>query len=142
MFANKKGNDMDDAKKGLDKADKTLNKGLTGALTRGFMGKDFVNKMNEGLDAGRSAIAGVEQSQWLAQAGMDATAEVLSIEDTGTLINLNPVVRMKLKVEPVYGLPAFETIGQTAVSKIAIPRVGDKIKIKYNPADPSQIVAV
>ncbi len=30
-----------DPKKALENADKTLNKGLTGALVKGFMGKDF-----------------------------------------------------------------------------------------------------
>jgi hypothetical protein len=36
----------------------------------------------------------------------------------------------------------FMTTAQTPVSKIAIPRVGDKIKIKYNPANPAQIAVV
>jgi hypothetical protein len=55
---------------------------------------------------------------------------------------MNPVVVLKLKVMPMVGGMEFETTGQSMVSKIAIPRVGDKIKIKYNPADPSQIVVM
>ena len=39
--------DEKDPKKALDNAEKTLNTGLTGMLTKGFMGKDFVNKMNK-----------------------------------------------------------------------------------------------
>jgi hypothetical protein len=130
-----------DPQKALENAEKTLNTGLTGALTKGFMGKDFVDKMNQSIDMGKNAMEGVQQAQMLAQSGMEASAEVLSIEDTGALINFNPVVRLKLKVEPVYGA-GFETTGQSMVSKIAIPRVGDKIKIKYNPADPTQLVVV
>jgi len=33
----------------------------------------------------------------------------------------------------------FETTARTMVSRIAVPRVGDKIAIKYNAADPTQI---
>jgi hypothetical protein len=33
-------------------------------------------------------------------------------------------------------------MGQDMVSKIAIPRKGDTIKIKYNPADPKQFVVM
>jgi hypothetical protein len=139
MFGKKQ--DLNDPMKALDKADKTLNSGLTGALTKGFMGKDFVNKMNQSIDMGKSAIGDMQQSQLLAQTGMDATAEVLSIQDTGVLVNYNPVVVLQLKVTPTYGA-GFETTGQSMVSKIAIPRIGDKIKIKYNPANPTQILVM
>jgi hypothetical protein len=98
--------------------------------------------MNSAMDKGQAAIDMQQQGQWLAQSGLEASAEVLSIQDTGTLINMNPVVILKLKVMPMIGGVEFETTGQSMVSKIAIPRVGDKIKIKYNPADPSQIVVM
>jgi hypothetical protein len=130
-----------DPKKALENAEKTINTGFTGAVTKAFMGKDFMNQMNQSIDMGKNAINNMEMAQNLAMTGMEAAAEVLSIEDTGALVNFNPVVRLKLKVEPVYGA-GFETTGQSMVSKIAIPRVGDKIKIKYNPADPTQLVVV
>jgi hypothetical protein len=131
----------DDPKKALENADNVLNKGLTGALTKGFMGKDFVNKMNNAIDAGQNAIAGIEQSQWVAQNGLDASAEVLSVMDTGQTINMNPVVVLTLKVTPAAGAE-FQTTAQSMVSRIAVPRTGDKIKIKYNPANPSQIAVL
>jgi ACR3 family arsenite efflux pump ArsB len=97
--------------------------------------------MNQGINSGKNAVAGVEMGQYLAQSGMDATAQVVAIADTGTLINYNPVVMLTLKVTPAYGVP-FDTAGQSMVSKIAIPRVGDTIKIKYNPANPTQLVVM
>ncbi|MFZ1041415.1 MAG: hypothetical protein WAN58_08900 [Anaerolineales bacterium] len=130
-----------DPQKALDNAKKTMNSGLTGGLTRAFMGKDFVDDMNNAMNKGQAALDMQKSGQWIAQAGMDATAEVLSIQDTGSLINMNPVVILKLKVQPAMGA-GFETTAQTMVSKIAIPRVGDTIKIKYNPADPTQIAVV
>lgn len=130
-----------DPKKALENAEKSLNTGLTGGLTKAFMGKDFVNQMNQSIDMGKNAVNNMQMAQMLAQSGMEGTAEVLSIEDTGTLVNYNPVVKLALKVTPVYGTE-FNTSGQSMVSKIAIPRVGDKIKIKYNPADSTQFVVV
>ena len=130
-----------DPQKALDNAKKTMNSGLTGGLTKAFMGKDFVDEMNNAMNKGQAALDMQKSGQWIAQTGMDATAEVLSIQDTGSLINMNPVVILKLKVQPAMGA-GFETTTQTMVSKIAVPRVGDTIKIKYNPADPTQVAVV
>ncbi len=141
MFNFGKKKDDDDPQKALDNAKKTLNSGITGGLTKAFMGKDFVDKANNAMNAGQAALDMQKSGYWLAQSGMPATAEVVSIEDTGKLINMNPVVKMKLKVTPQMGVP-FETMGESMVSKIAIPRKGETVNIKYNPADPSQFVVV
>jgi hypothetical protein len=131
----------DDPKKALENADKVLNTGLTGALAKGFMGKGFVDKMNATIDMGQSAIDGVNQGQWVAQNGIEAAAEVMGVQDTGATINNNPVVLMQLKVTTAMGTQ-FDTSAKTMVSRIAVPRAGDNIKIKYNPADPSQIAVL
>src|SRR5512141_3503186 len=128
----------EDPQKALDNARNVVNKGLMGGLTRTFMGQGFVDKMNNAMDQGQTAIDGVNQMNWVAQYGLDATAEVLSVADTGATINMNPVVEMKLNVTSVMG--TFETTtARTMVSRIAVPRTGDRINIKYNPADPTQI---
>lgn len=138
MFGSKKIKEMQkDPQKAIEHADKTLNKGFTGAISKMFLGKDTVAKFNEGLDqakkyTGQSAVN---------QTGLPAKAEVLAIEDTGMMINYNPVVRMKLKVTPDFG-PGFETVAEAPVSKIAVPRVGDTISIKYDPANNSNIALV
>lgn len=126
----------------LDHAKKTVNSGLTGGLTKAFMGKGFVDKMNNAMDQGQAAINMQNSGQWLLQSGIEGSAEVISIEDTGKLINFNPVVKLTLKVTPTMGMPVFQTAGETMVSKIAIPRKGETVKIKYSPADPSQFVVV
>jgi len=137
MFGFGKKIETDDPKKAIENADKTLNSGLTGFMTKTFMGKDFTDKMNASLNVAKDAV----NTQDLATTGMGGTAEVLSIADTGAMINYNPVVKMKLKVQPQFGV-GFETETQTAVSKIAVPRVGDTINIKYNPADPSKVLVL
>ena len=127
----------EDPQKALDNARNVVNKGMMGGLTKAFMGQGFVDKMNNAMDQGQSALDGVNQMNWVAQYGLDATADVLSVAHTGATINMNPVVEMKLNVTSVMG--TFETTARTMVSRIAVPRTGDKINIKYNPADPTQI---
>jgi hypothetical protein len=126
----------------LDDGRKKMNSGITGGLTKAFMGQEFVDKMNGAMDQGQAAIDMQQSGQWLAMSGIEGSAAVVSVEDTGKLINMNPVVKLSLKVTPSMGMPAFDTVGETMVSKIAIPRKGDTIKIKYNPADPKQFVVV
>ena len=74
-----------DPQKALDNAKKTMNTGLMGGLTKAFMGKDFVDDMNNAMNKGQAALDMQKSGQWLAQAGMPATAVVESIEDTGTV---------------------------------------------------------
>ena len=133
--------DDDDPQKALDNARNVVNKGLMGGLTKAVMGQGFVDKMNNAMDQGQAALDGVNQMNWVAQNGLEASAEVLSVTDTGATVNMNPVVMLKLKVTSSAGTE-FETTAQTMVSRIAVPRAGDKIKIKYNPADPSQIAVM
>jgi hypothetical protein len=131
----------EDPQKALDNAKKSLNTGFSGGLTKAFMGKDFVDKMNTTMDKGQAALDGVQQQQWLAQNGADATASVISVQDTGATVNMNPVVQLQLKMTTAAGVP-FDLTTQTMVSRIAVPRPGDTIKIKYNPANPQQILVV
>ncbi len=131
----------EDPKKALENASNMINKGIMGGMTKAFMGKDFVDKTNNAINMGNQAIDNMEIAKNLAQNGADATAEVVSITDTGATINMNPVVVLVLKVTPASGAE-FQTAAQVTVSRIAVPRAGDKIKIKYNPAIPSQVVIV
>lgn len=127
----------------LNDGRKSLNSGISGGLTKAFMGKDFVDKMNNVMDQGQAALDMQKNGNMLAMSGLPATAEVVSIQDTGASINDNPVVKLSLKVTPsVGGMSPFETTGETLVSKIAIPRKGDKINIKYNMTNPSEFVVV
>lgn len=142
MFGSKKDKEMmTDPQKALDNANKTLNKGLTGFMTKAFMGKDFTDQMNAGLAKGQEALDMQKMYQNPEQFGLQASAVVVSIQDTGELINYNPVVLIQLNVTPQYE-PPFETTVKTMVSKIAIPRVGDTINIKYSPADHTKIIVI
>jgi hypothetical protein len=135
------GKNKKDPKKALEDADKTINKGLMGGLTKAFMGKEFVDQANQALNMANQSLDQNALAQQLAQTGVDATAEVLAIQDTGATVNMNPVVILTLKVKPDKG-DEFQTAGQLMVSRLAIPRAGDQIKIKYNPDNKAQFVII
>ena len=141
MFNFGKKKDDDDPQKALDSARKTVNSGLTGGLTKGFMGRGFVDKMNNVMDQGQAAMNGINQANWVAQNGLQASAEVPGVQDTGATVNMNPMVMLTLKAVSAMGTE-FQTTGQAMVSRVAVPRVGDKIQIKYNPADLAQIAVL
>lgn len=105
------------------------------------MGKDFMNNMNDMLAKGQDAIDMQKSAQNIAQTGMPATAEVISVTDTGQMVNYDPVVVLQLSVTPETEAP-FETYAQVIAPKIAIPRKGDQINIRYNPANKSQIAII
>jgi len=129
---------QEEPRKALENARNAVNKGAAGRISKVFMGQAFADKMNSAMDRGQAALVGVNQMGWVARHGVEASAEVLSVADMGTMINMNLVVEMKLTVTPAAGA-AFETIARTMVSRIAVPRKGDKIRIKYNPIDIRQI---
>ena len=119
---------------------KDLMDGRMGDMTKANMGKDSSTGSSPGQDKGRAAIDGIKRQQWLELYGLDATAEILSIVDTGTLVNMDHVLQVTLKVRPAMIASDFETTGRTRVPRAVIPRVGDRIKIKYNPADTTQFI--
>lgn len=71
--------------------------------------------------------------------GEPAEAVVLDISDTGITINDNPKVRLKLKVYPKDREPYEATVSQV-VSRVTIPRVGDRVYVKFDPNNPSNVI--
>ena len=71
--------------------------------------------------------------------GEPAVAVVLDISDTGITINDNPKVRMKLKVFPKEREP-FEAIIKQVVSRVTIPRIGDRVYVKFDPDNPFNVI--
>jgi hypothetical protein len=59
---------------------------------------------------------------------------VLEVKDTGTTVNNQPRVRLRLRVQPEDG-PPFEVERKLLVSRLAIPRVGERVEVAYDPDD-------
>jgi hypothetical protein len=68
--------------------------------------------------------------------GVQARAVIINVQDTGMTVNDNPRVKLTLQVQPEGQVP-FEVSKKKTVSRVAIPRVGDQVVIRYDAADPN-----
>lgn len=118
----------------LEKAENMMNKGLTGMMMKGFVPKEHRNAINQSIEQAKQAQLAVTGALALA-----ATAKVLSVRDTGKLINFDPVVILELDVTENDGNQYTKTL-ETLVSKLQIPRAGDIIGLAQHPANPSERV--
>ncbi|MEV0646386.1 hypothetical protein AB0I28_14080 [Phytomonospora sp. NPDC050363] len=111
-------------------ADKVASgKGFYGGLTRRFLGEADFAKVQQSIGAHN---AGGYVQQLLAAGAPTIPAAVVSIADTGRLVNFDPIVDLVL--QPV---GATERLAmQTIVSKLQIPRVGDQVLLVADPAQP------
>lgn len=104
-------------------------KGFYGRTTRAFLGAEDFAKVQQSIGAYQSG----NDVQQLLAAGVPTTpAVVVSISDTGRLVNYDPVVDLVLQ-------PAGSTDPislQTLVSKLRIPRPGDQVLLIADPARP------
>jgi hypothetical protein len=66
--------------------------------------------------------------------GRKCSGEVTAIDDTGVTINNNPRVHITVRAEPP-GEPAFTIERTSTVSRVNLPRVGDRATVLYDPAD-------
>jgi len=103
-------------------------RGLVGKLARAFMGTENAQRLQGGLDAARASQAAASA----VAAGVPTTrATVLSVVDTGQMVNHDPVVILTAT------LPDGSSVQmQILVSKLQIPRKGDTILLMDNPAQP------
>jgi hypothetical protein len=117
-----------------EKAQETVDKiasgkGLLGRTTRAFLGAEGFAAVQQSVGAYNSA-ANVQQ---LVAAGVPTVpAIVVSIADTGQMVNYDPVVNMV--VQPV-GSPQPIQL-QTLVSKLQVPRAGERVLLVANPQVP------
>lgn len=104
-------------------------KGFYGRLTRATLGAQDFAKVQQSLGAYNS---GVTVQQLLAAGAPTIKAAVVSVADTGRLINFDPIV--DLIVQPVGDTAPIYL--QTLVSKLEIPRAGDHVLLVADPAQP------
>lgn len=70
----------------------------------------------------------------LAEQGKRCSGVVLHVEDTGMTINDNPHVKITVRAEPP-GEPPFTVVKKATVSRVKIPREGDRVVVFYDPAN-------
>lgn len=86
------------------------------------------------LALGRRGKRSQARMAQLAEHGRRCPGRVLSVDDTGVTINNNPRVRMTVRAEPP-GEPPFDLVKTATVSRVQIPRPGDRCTVFYDPAD-------
>jgi hypothetical protein len=79
-----------------------------------------------------------KKAEELFTTGARGAGTVVQVQDTGTTINDNPRIKMVLRVEPLDGSPAFDATKTTTVSRVQIPRQGDRYPVWYDPQDTSK----
>lgn len=105
-------------------------KGFYGRMTRATLGGEDYAKLQQSLGAYNS---GDTVRQLLAMGVPTVPAVVVSISDTGKLVNFDPVVDLVLRLT---GATADPVTLQTIVSKLRIPRAGDQVLLIADPANP------
>jgi hypothetical protein len=78
-----------------------------------------------------------EKAMNLFQTGSRAVGTVQHVQDTGMTVNNNPRIRMVFRIEPLDGSPPFDAEKTKTVSRVEIPRQGDRYPVFYDPQDPS-----
>jgi putative oligomerization/nucleic acid binding protein/uncharacterized protein DUF3592 len=79
-----------------------------------------------------------KKAETLFATGSKGAGTVISVQDTGMTVNDNPRVKMVFRIEPVDGLPAFDAQKTTTVSRVQIPRQGDRYPVWYDPENPTK----
>jgi hypothetical protein len=70
--------------------------------------------------------------------GSKGVGTVVSVQDTGMTVNDKPRVKMTFRVEPLDGSPAFDAQKTATVSRLSIPRQGERYPIWYDAAEPAK----
>jgi hypothetical protein len=90
-----------------------------------------------GLALRPMAKAKLEKAERLVATGGRGIGTVIEVSDTGMTINDNPRVHLRMRVEPTDGSAPFEREKTITVSRVAIPRAGDRFPVFYDREDPS-----
>jgi hypothetical protein len=79
-----------------------------------------------------------KMAEQLMATGSRGAGTVVQVQDTGMTVNDDPRVKMTFRVEPLDGGPAFDANKTTTVSRLSIPRQGERYPFWYDPQDTSK----
>lgn len=78
-----------------------------------------------------------EKAQNLFENGSKGVGTVMNVRDTGMTVNDNPRVQMVFRIDPLDGSAAFDAEKKSVVSRVEIPRAGDRYPVWYDATDPT-----
>lgn len=91
-----------------------------------------------GLVARMRVGSRMARAKSLIDTGGRAIGTVTHVRDTGVTINDDPRIELTMRVQPEDGSPAFDASKTILVSRVAIPRAGDRFPVWYDRADPTK----
>jgi hypothetical protein len=96
----------------------------------------------ERMQAAQEMLARQTAAAQLATTGEHAGAQVLAARDTGTQINMQPMLELDLLVMRQQGQPPYPaTVTQiVAQSQLGLVAPGSTVLVRIDPADPSKVL--
>jgi hypothetical protein len=75
------------------------------------------------------------------QNGIPAKAQILSVQQTGVMVNYQPQVAFQLEVHPPGDAP-YQAQAKAVIPMVNIPQFqpGTEVPVKIHPTDPTQVV--
>ncbi len=74
----------------------------------------------------------------LMQTGVKGIGTIVEVGDTGMTINENPRIVIRMRIEPLDGSLAVERSKKVTVSRVAVPRAGERYPAWFDRADPDK----
>ncbi|MDP4332011.1 hypothetical protein Q7F20_01385 [Curtobacterium sp. A7_M15] len=103
-------------------------RGLTGRIAKTMMGAENASRLQDAITAAQTSHTAADLA---ASGGTQVPATVMSVVDTGQMVNFDPIVVITATV------PDGSTVQvQTLVSKLQIPRAGDSVLLVARPTQP------
>lgn len=115
--------------RGLEIANKVASgKGFYGRMTKAFVGAEDFGRIQGAVGA---LNTGIDVQAMVAMGAPTVPATVISIMDTGQLVNNDPIVDLVVQLADEH-----RTALRTIVSKLRIPRVGETVQLLADPRQP------
>ena len=82
----------------------------------------------------------VGPDQEILQKGQPAQARVISVQQTGVLVNNSPQILLQLEIQPQFGAP-YQTSTKAVIPLVQIPQIqpGSVIPVLVHPTDPTRV---
>ena len=107
-------------------------------------GKAWLEEANEHKKRMATQMIDADYAGWdtfrqshLVRTGVAAPATIVDVADTGTTINESPRVELRIRVTPADGTEPFELRRKLVVSRVKVPRAGERLTVFYDPDDPA-----
>ncbi|MEM9692009.1 MAG: hypothetical protein AAGA56_05670, partial [Myxococcota bacterium] len=89
-------------------------------------------------------VDGLAAQSQLAQTGIPAQAQIIHVQQTGTMVNMNPQVAVSLNVTHPQTGAAYQVQTTAVVPQISIPQFqpGAMIQVRIDPTNPMNVAVV